>query len=264
MTPLIRFLAVLSLLLAGVPAVAQPSRPPIPPEMLVPNEEARAWFEVLESRIFTVADMAEIPPQVRALADTAVGRILRLGDTVPDWQQRGVDFHAMLAAREGGLAASMATTPGSFGPELVYFADRRLDGLAPREWALVARHGQPFEAELVQIEVIHASPKLIFIERVGYRRQGKAICRERAESRLYSDPRVAASDADLFAFAMTLALLARLDRTTLCHTTEEMPDGGYVTRAYDPQGRGYAQLNANTRPFRLVPSAPLAARPIRP
>ena len=109
------------------------------------------------------------------------------GELVPDWRNAGVSLREIVTARDGGTTGNMAVATGPFGPALIYFVDEPIESVVSRDWILVARHGEPFEAEDVRIEVSRQSPKVILAERVGFRRQGRALCRERSESRLYSD-----------------------------------------------------------------------------
>jgi len=241
---------------------AQPSvQPPadVPADALVPNEEARTLFETLEENVFTAELMADMPAEAFAPADAIIAQLLAPGEQVPNWQDRGVDLHSIVRAREGGLSGNMTSEPGPFGPMLVYFADQPLGEVVPPEWVLVGRHGEAFEAEIVQVEIEQISPKLVLAERVSYRRQGNALCRVRAESRLYSDPRVAASEMDVIGLFMAMRFLRIFDQRTLCSIIEETSPGQYVARSFDGEGHRLAALDADQQPFRIIGRQPVAA-----
>lgn len=254
-------------LLAAVPAAAQPAisdPPPIPADALVPNEEARALFEALPSHVMTdesiEATVQAMPADVSRAMDDIVSQALASGELVPGWQETGVDLLPAIAARDGGLAGNMTEGPGQFGPDLVYFVDRPIESLAAPEWVLVGRRGASVSGDHVQTAIGRLSPKVILATRIVYRRQGNAYCQARSEARLYADPAVAASEADMIAVIITMRSLAAIERLGVCEVVEQAAPGQYRTRLFDSAGhRLPAAEGSGSDTFRIVPRRPVPA-----
>ena len=250
----------LALLAAAQPP--PPAEPAIPADALVPNEQARILFEALPSQVMTDAT---VEAMIRATGgdagpmDDVVEQVLAPGEPVPGWQETGIDLLPAIAEREGGLAGNMAEGAGRFGPLFFYFVDRPIDTFIRPEWVLVGRRGEPFSGENVQVGVAALSPKVILAERVAYRRQGNAYCRTRAESRLYADPAVAATEMDVIAVVMTMRSLAAIERRGMCEVVEEAGPGQYRTRLFDEQGRRLTTAEGPDT-FRIVPRRPIPGR----
>ena len=169
--------------------------------------------------------------------DEVIEQTMAPGELVSDWQSTGIDLLPMIAALDGGLAGNIAEGRSQFGLNRAYLSDGPFGDFVQPEWVLVGRHGTPFTADNVHVGVAHISPKVILVERVAYRRQGNAYCRERAESRLYADPAVAASELDTIAVIIGMRSLTTLDRYGLCQVIEEVGAGRYRTRLFDVRGR---------------------------
>jgi hypothetical protein len=254
-------------LVAAAPGFAEPAAvdpQTFPADALIPTDEARQLFELLETAGDAAERLAAAPPEATAAMDAVIEQILAPGELVPGWQNAGVDLRPILSARDGGASASMATAAGPVDPLLIYFSDEPVDAVVSPGWILLARHGQPFDAEEVRIEISRQSPKVILVERVGYRRLGNALCSERSESRLYSDPGIAASEADMSGVFMTLRLAGTLDRRSVCHLVEEREPGVFIARYFDAGGHRLPAFDAMSLPFRIVARAPLPARSDRP
>jgi hypothetical protein len=253
-----RRLIVALALLAATPAAA--SEPAIPADALVPNDEARSLFEALSSNVMTDAMLDSMirgmPADAARAIDDAIDQILAPGEAVSNWRDTGVDPLPAIAASEGGLAGNMAEGSGESGPFFLYFVDRPIENFARPEWVLVGRRGAPFSGENVQLSVVRISPKVILAERIAYRRRGNAYCQARAESRLYADPAVAASEADMIAVVTTMRSLAAIEQRGLCEVVEEAGPGQYRTRLFDVEGH---RLPAAEGPetFRIVPRRPV-------
>lgn len=253
-------------LLAAPPAAAQPAspgQPGFPADTLAPNEQARALFDALPSHVMT-DEMVEtmireaLGGDARPM-DEVIEQILAPGELVSGWQDSGIDLLPVIAAREGGLAGNMAEAAGQFGPTLVYLVDRPIESLVRPEWVLVGRRGGPFSGDNVQVAISHISPKVILAERIAYRRQGNAYCAAQTESRLYADPAVSASEADMIAVMITMRSLATIERRGMCEVVEEVGPGQYRTRLFDVAGH---RLPAAEGPetFRIVPRPPVPGR----
>jgi hypothetical protein len=205
------------------------------------------------------AMIQSMPANATRGIEDSIGQILAPGETVSNWQNTGVDPLPVVAAREGGLAGNMVEEAGQFGPSQVYFVDRQIESLVRPEWVLVARRGAPFSGDNIQVAIGRISPKVILAERIAYRRQGNAYCQMRGESRLYADPAVAASQADMIALIITMRSLATIERRGMCEVVEEAGPGRYRTRLFDVEGH---RLPAAEGPetFRIVPRAPYPGR----
>lgn len=258
------------ILLAAAQAAAQPpssGQSAVPPELLVPSEEARIFFEVLQSRPLSDETMERIiqamPGGSARPMDDVIERVLAPGPAVPDWQQLGIDERAAIEAHEGGLAANMTEGATQYGPAYGYYMDRSIETLIPPEWVLIGRRGAPVSGESVEIGVSHLSPKLILVERIAFRHLGNAGCRTQAESRLYADPSVPASQADMIATVFTMRFLSVLERRSLCQVVEEVGQGQYRARFFDTEGHSLAAFDADQTRFRIVPFRPVP-RPAAP
>lgn len=258
-----RALALALALLAAAPAAAQPApseRPAIPADALVPNDQARMLFEVLASNVMT-DEMVEtmireaLGGDARPI-DNVIAQALSPGELVANWQSSGIDLLPVVAAREGGLAGQMAEGTGRFGPLFFYFVDGPIEAFVPSEWVLVGRRGAAFSGETVEVGIAHISPKVILAERIAYRRQGNAYCRVRTESRLYADPAVAASEADMIAVIITMRSLAEIERRGMCELVEEAGPGLYRTRLFDEAGHRLA-ASEGPETFQIVPRRPV-------
>lgn len=258
---------VAALLLLASPAAAQPApageQPAIPADALVPNEQARTLFEVLPSNVMTdemVAAMFEaVPGGDTRPVDDVIEQVLARGERVTGWQESGIDLLPVIAARDGGLAGNMAEGASQFGPMLSYFVDRPIERLVRPEWVLVARRGAPFSDDNVQVAIGYISPKVILAERIAYRRQGNAYCQARAESRLYADPAIGASEADMIVLLMTMRSLWMIQQRGMCEVVEETGPGQYRTRLFDPEGHRLSAAEGQET-FRIVPRRAFPAR----
>lgn len=239
---MLRFAVALALL-AAAPAAAQPEPadpPAIPADALVPNEEARVFFEALASNVMTDELLAQMiqgmPGGDPGPMDDVIEQAMAAGELVPNWQRSGIDLLRMIAALDGGVAGNIFEARGEFGLYQTYFVDVPFEDVVHPEWVLVGRHGTPVSAENVQTGVMRVSPKVILVERTAYRREGNAYCRERAESRLYADSAVAASEFDTIAVIMGMRSLSTLEGRGLCQVMEEVGPGRYRTRLFDAAG----------------------------
>jgi hypothetical protein len=252
------FLAALALL-AAAPGMAQsaPSAPgAFPAEVLVPNEEARATFELLETNPPSGDPLAGLPAEEAGPIDAVIRQMALPGEQVTGWPDVGVDLDAIVAARAGGASAAMTSAANPYGVQRTYFADRPIESIVPAGWVLIGRRGDAFEGGSVNIEIGNISPKLIMVMRVDYGRRGRMRCQRRTETRVYSNPNVAATEADSIAYVMTLRLGALIDGMNICFGTEEREPGVYVTRPFDSTGRRLPALDAAQPSFRIASVEP--------
>jgi hypothetical protein len=244
----------------GLCAQSPASAPaPTPPEALLPNPEARAFFEALRAQPATGDFLAGMTAEETAPVDTIIAEQFRRGETVADWQRLGVKIQAVLAALPGGANAHMSEGAGEFGPYRVYPGDPPIESLIPREWFLVARHGERRDGGTIGIQIGHISPKVIMITRVGAEELGNASCTLHMQTFLYADPAVSASEMDQIALVMTMRALPVFDRQPFCSIAEERGPGLYLVRNFDREGRRIVGQDANGLSFRIVPRAPYPA-----
>ena len=254
------------ILLAAAPVAAQPpsGHPAIPAELLAPNEEARASFEALASHPLTdqmiEAAIQSQPSGSTRPMDEIIERMFVAGPVVPGWQNSGVDEDAIVAALEGGPAAHMMEGANEFGPLYGYFVDRPLESIIPPEWTLIGWRGPHSLDGPAQIAVSHVSPKVILVERSLSSRHGRAVCRERTESRLYADPAVPATEADAITVIFTMRALASLEQRSLCAVVEDLGQGEYRARFFDSDGHSITVFDRGSPRFRIVPFRPVPRR----
>jgi hypothetical protein len=248
------------LLLGGFSSLqAQPSdspHPQIPPDVLVPNAEAQAFFEVLRGQPLTRDLLAGLTAEQAAPVDTIIADMFRRGETVANWQRQGVNMRAILSALPGGADAHMSEATGRFGLSRVYPGDPPVETLIPRDWFLVGRYGERGDGGVVGIQIGRISPKVIMVARVGAEELGNASCTLHMQTFLYADPTVPASEMDTVATTMTMRMLPEFDRQPFCGIAEQSGPGVYLTRYFDREGRRLPAQDANSPSFRIVPRAP--------
>lgn len=254
---LARLFGILALLATASGAAWAASEPPaIPPETLRPDDDARALFEALRSRILTGDPIAQMPPEWVGPVDALIEESLARGEQVPNWRSTGLDLADLVGSRPGGTAGNVLVRTGQFGSDVTYFDDAPLDRFIPPNLVLVARRGEPATGEIVQVEVGHLSPKVVFAERVAYRREGNAYCRAGADTRLYADPEVPASQLDMMAVLITMRSLPALEGMGLCEVIEARGPDGYVTRSFDQAGHRLTGMDDAAETFQIVPRTP--------
>ena len=252
-----RLRAALMLLLAS-PLGAQAGHGNQPPAAgLASNEEARRYFQTLQSHPLTdeALERALQLPSIRRI-DEAIERRLARGNPIPGWRHLGVDIRGVIASRDGGPAGNMAEEVIQSNPGYTYFVDRPIETFVAPAWLLIGRRGAAVSGENIEVSMIHLSPKVIFIERVAYRREGNAYCRVQADSRLYADPAIPASQADVVQPLYVMRLLAINERIGDCEVTEDLGGGEYRVRHVDPEGRPTpddASPHIRIVPLRLFP-----------
>lgn len=251
----------LAILLLGAPVSLQ-AQPPasqtqqIPPDALTPNAEAQALFEMLRAQPATGDFLAGMTAEETAPVDTIIADQFRRGETVADWQSRGVNLQAVIAALPGGPDAHMSEGTGPFGPYRVYPGDPPIESLIPREWFLVGRHGERRDGGSMGVQIARISPKVIMVTRGGGEEVGNASCSLHMQTFLYADPAVSASEMDQIAVVMTMRMLPEFDRQPICTIAEENGQGVYLVRNFDREGRRIVGQDASNVSFRIVPRAP--------
>jgi hypothetical protein len=259
----LRFLIAALILCAVAPAAAQPAatdRSTYPAELLAPNQDSRAFFEVVALRPLTdellATAVAAMPDGASRGMDDVIEGSLARGELVPNWRSTGLDLADVVGSRAGGAAGNVLVRTGEFGSDVTYFDDAPLDRFIPPNLVLVARRGEPVNGEIVQVEVGHLSPKVVFAERVAYRREGNAYCRAGADTRLYAVPEVPASQLDVFAVVIAMRSLPVLERMGICEVIEARGSDGYVTRSFDQQGHRFTAMDDAAETFQIVPRTP--------
>jgi hypothetical protein len=266
----LRFLIAALILCAVAPAAAQPGATDesvYPAAVLAPNEDSRAFFEVVALRPLTdemiATAVAAMPDGSARRMDEVIEESLTRGEQVPNWRSTGLDLADIVGSRAGGTARNVLVRTGQFGSDVTYFDDAPLDTFIPSNLVLVARRGEPVNGEIVQVEVGHLSPKVVFAERVAYRREGNAYCREGADTRLYADPEVRASQLDMIAVLIAMRSLPSLERIGLCEVIEARGPGGYVTRSFDQEGHRLTGMDDAAETFQIVARTPRGDQPQR-
>jgi hypothetical protein len=258
-----RGLLALAVLLLGAPADA-PAQPAnsqasqIPPEVPAPSDEARAFFETLSTHVLTdellTTAIERMPGGSAAPVDEIIEPLFARGERVPAWESQGIDLHAIVAARPGGLAGNMLQSENEFGPSFSYYVDLPIEAFIPSNWVLVGRRGAPVAGN-VAVEVGRISPKVILVQRVSYQRRGRAYCEIRTESRLYADRDVQATEADMISVFMAMRILQRGERTRVCQSVIELESGRYGARVFDAEGYRLPAIEQMVQPMRIVPFA---------
>jgi hypothetical protein len=231
-------LAGLVLALAGAWSIANAQDlADIPPDALVPNEQAREVFATLGILAREGRELPPWPPESAAPADAIIERLYARGTQLPNWSRLGVDLGAAIAEREGGVRGNMLVSDGPFGPGRAYALDEPFEAVVPPEWQLIWSHGSVAPGEATMTSIQAASPKVRIVERTFLRRQGRAACREKSETRIYALPDVAAAEMDTIAFFMTVRMLTTLDqRPLVCSVTMEIEPGVYRDHNFDVEG----------------------------
>lgn len=248
-------------LLAAAPAAAQPpsGQSAVPAELLVPSEEARSFFETVQSNTLTdeILERALQAPSgsIRQIDET-IERMLTLGDPIPGWRNLGIDIRAIVASRDGGLTGNMTEGMNHSDPSFAYYVDRPIESFVSSSWLLIGRRGAAFAGENIEVDITRLSPKVVLVERIAYRREGNAYCRAQAESRLYADPAVAASQADIISSIFAMRLLAAIERVGVCEVAEDVGGGEYRIRLFDPNGHPHTTLEQRSPRARIVASRP--------
>ena len=247
------------MVVCAAPAGAQV--PEIPPDALVPNQQAAEFFAALETLAREGRDFPELPAEVLAPADAVIDQVDQRGEQVANWSGSGVDLVAAVAAHQGGLRANMLTSSGQFGPSTLFLTDEPFDAVAPRTWRLLWSQGAVEAGRASVTTVTPLSPKVILVERVAMSRHERAWCRGPGEARLYMDPDVSASEYDTIAFLMTRRAYSRLEeRSAYCSITEEVESGVYRDRAFDAEGYRLPVLDSAMLTMRVVPRPAVANR----
>jgi hypothetical protein len=71
----------------------------VPSDILVPNDEARAFFAALERPGAAEQLLNEVPPAMTAALEAAVEATLARGEQVTGWNSSGEDLRAFVAAK---------------------------------------------------------------------------------------------------------------------------------------------------------------------
>ncbi len=230
----------------------------IPAELLAPDDDAQSLFEGLESGLITEEVLSSIADgEMAEMFDGVLAGRMTRGERVENWQDRGVDLEQEAAARTGGLAGNMTDAASHFGVQRTYFVGHPLETLLAPDLQPIGRYGPVVEGADIDIEIGHVSPRLVMVMRAENRRVGRAYCSHRTETILYSDPRIAATQADTIAFFSIRHIAERFDRLGICFGTEETEPGVYVTRTFDREGHRLPQMDEDQPLFRIVPFAPL-------
>jgi hypothetical protein len=234
----------------NVAAAVEPSG--FPPETLAPNQEAIEFFAVIEDLLRRGEPLPDYSSEIARAFEPVMAEMLIRGERDPNWTTRGVDIHEVVAALAGGAGANSLSMQEEFGPAQVLLLDAPIDSVVPRGWALVGSFGELRSADIVHTEFSRISPKLMLAERVAYRRQGNALCRSRAQTRLYADPAVRASEADTIAYFAVRHLASRAELNRICSVFVERGPGIYQDEAFDEDGYRLPRLDAD-QPYSIVP-----------
>ncbi|MDQ4087037.1 MAG: hypothetical protein M3177_03335 [Pseudomonadota bacterium] len=247
-------------LLVAAPVRSQPEADrQIPAELLMPDQEAQSFIAALEADPLEGEELDALPAEAMEPMEPFLTAMFERGERVENWQQIGVDIERIVAAREGGLAGNMTEATNPFGVQRTYFTDRPLSSILPPQLRLLARYGPTVAGEGVRLEIANVGPRTLLVMRARYQRQGLARCQVMTETFLYSDPSIAATQADMGSVMLGLVFARRTDALGLCFTVEEREPERYVYRSFDRAGHRLPQLDAGQPPLRIVPFAPVPA-----
>lgn len=185
--------------------------------------------------------------------DAAIEQMFARGDQLENWSDSGIDIHARVASREGGVRANVLSWSDQFGPSWAILADEPFDAVVPAGWRLIWSYGAVEAGRAAVTLVARLSPKLLLAERVLMHRNQKAWCRDRTEARLYVNPHTAGTEADLIALVMSVRMFTEFEHDfSLCSVTVEGEPGMYRDQVFDREGRRLPAMDAQISPFRIA------------
>lgn len=196
-------------------------------------------------------------PEIDAMVSPSIEKLLEPGEAVPGWRESGIDILAELAAREGGLTATLLRDDDT---EVLSVTD--LSGKASPDLegftSLTLRSPPPGGID----ERVFASFTPGIWLGLGSQRKmrGTALCYGGIqELTLHSRRPVTEQTMDeLLPTILAVSIFDRLASREYCLVFERSGDG-YRSRSFLPDGRSLPQLDADSPMLRIMPAADLSA-----
>lgn len=195
--------------------------------------------------------------ELDAVIAPVIESLLEPGESVSDWQTSGVDIHAEIGAREGGLAGnllhdldgdvpSVTDLSGSAAPDLPGFTSLRVRAAPP---------GGTNEKSFATF-----APGIWLATESQHIRRGNALCYKGLNGiSIYSREPLAAWDEETtYLMAIMLATFDRIAAREFCLVYEREGDA-FAARSFLPDGRRLPQMDAESALSRVMLAAELSA-----
>jgi hypothetical protein len=221
------------------------------------SDESRPLAGMTADGVTTFFLLVAASPELDAMVSPSIDKFFEPGEVVPGWRDSGIDILAELAAREGGLAASLLRDDDT---EVLSVTD--LSGKAAPDLAgftsLTLRSAPPGG---IDERVFASFTPGVWLEMGSQRKvRGTALCYGgMLELTLHSRRPVTEQTMDeLLPTALALSMFDRLASREYCLVYERAGDG-YRSRSFLPDGRSLPQLDADAPMLRIMPAADLSA-----
>lgn len=210
-----------------------------------------------EEGVATFFTLLAASAELEEVLSPTIEQLLEPGEPVPGWRESGIDILAELAAREGGLAASLLRDEDT---EVLSVTD--MSGMAAPDLtgftSLTLRLGPPGGID----ERVFMSPTPgIWLEVASQRKmRGMAMCYGGLLGlTLHSKHPVTEQTMDeLFPTIVAVGMIDRLGSREYCLVYDRLGDA-YRTRSFLPDGRSLPQLDSDTTLLRIMPVSDLSA-----
>lgn len=244
-----------ALALGAAPLFAQEQQPSASSVDAVDESRPLAGMDAdgVATFFMLVAASAELDAELAPIIE----QLLEPGEPVPNWRDSGNDILAELAAREGGLSASLLRDDDT---DLLSVTD--LSGKAAPDFAgftpLALRPAPP--GGIDERVFISFAPG-IWLEVASQRKmRGTAMCYGGLFGlTLHSKLPVTEQTMDeLFLTIVAVSMIDRLGSREFCLVYERV-GGAYRARSFLPDGRSLPQLDADQTLLQIMPAANLSA-----
>jgi hypothetical protein len=255
----------LTMTLAGVPGHAQlrPENTEITDEEPVRSEEqdnaapVRPLEGMDEAQLLAFFELMSANAELESLLAPMIETITEPGEAVSGWRESGVDIHAEIGARAGGLAGnllrdddtevlSITDLSATNAPDLTGFTRLRLRAAPP---------GGANEQSFASF-----SPGVWLALEMQHTRRGNALCYKGLNGvTLYSEEPLTTWDEDTaYLMAAMVATFDRIAAREFCVVYQREGDA-YAARSFLPDGRSLPQMDAQSTLLRIMPAAELSA-----
>lgn len=246
---------IVALALCATPLFAQEQQAATLPVDAVDESRPLAGMDTDEVAAFFMLVAAS--PELDAELAPVIEQLLEPGEVVSDWRESGIDLLAELAARDGGLAASLlrdedaevlsvTDLSGKAAPDLAGFAPLALRASPPGG---------------IDERVFMSFAPGIWLEVATQRKmRGTAMCYGGLFGlTLHSKRPVTEQTMDeLFPTIIAVSMIDRLGSREFCLVYERVGDA-YRARSFLPDGRSLPKLDADSTLLRVMPAAELSA-----
>ena len=210
-----------------------------------------------EEQISAFFTLVSAGAELDAVIAPIIVSLLEPGEPVSDWQISGVDIHAEIGAREGGLAGnllrdldgdvpSVTDLSGSAAPDLPGFTGQRVRAAPP---------GGVNEKSFATF-----APGIWLATESQHIRRGNALCYKGLNGiSIYSrEPLTAWDEESVYLMAIMVATFDRIAAREFCLVYEREGDA-FAARSFLPDGRRLPQMDAQAAVSRVMPAAELSA-----